>query len=384
MIPKGGDRFSEKIMPEDMPLRILHVLRAPVGGLFRHVADLARAQAGRGHFVGVIADSTHTNDAVEARFGELADVCKLGVFRVPMGRHIGLADKNAIRHVTARAIESHAEILHGHGAKGGAYARLAKADALRVYTPHGGSLHYSRFSPAGMMYLRLERMLAKRTGLFLFESEYSLETFRRKIGQPRALARVVHNGVTPQELELTPPDRDASDVVFVGELRRLKGVDVLIEALANTARTATVAGDGPDAEAFRALAAKRGLASQIRFVGGMPARAAFRRGHVLVVPSRAESFPYIVLEAMAAGMPVIATKVGGIPEIFGSDADQLIPPGNAPALAGAIDDALKKPPRERTARLRDRVALTFTVSAMADGVLKAYAEALSKRVSGNR
>ena len=93
---------------------------------------------------------------------------------------------------------------------------------------------------------------------------------------------------------------------------------------------------------------------------------------------------YYLLEAAAAGIPIIATNVGGIPEIFGKDADQLVPPGNAVALAQAIDATLRKPPKERTARLRDRVALTFTVSAMTDGVLKAYAEAFSARVSGNR
>jgi glycosyltransferase involved in cell wall biosynthesis len=362
----------------DQPLRILHVLRAPVGGLFRHVVDLARAQTERGHFVGIIADRALFSPQSEDTLKSLAAVCKLGVHRIPMSRHLGFRDTNAIRHVSARAIEAKVEILHGHGAKGGAYARLARANALRVYTPHGGSLHYGPRSPLGLLYLNLERALARRTHLFLFESEFGADAFSNKVGKPRALARVVHNGVRPEELEPVTPDKDAADIVFVGELRKLKGVDLLIQAIAhNAAKNAILFGDGPDAEKFRADVAKRGLASRIEFGGMKPAREAFRRGRILVVPSRAESFPYIVLEAAAASMPMIATRVGGIPEIFGPDADELIEPNVWEVLAEVTASALKNPPKLRTARLRERVGREFTVAAMTDGVLKAYGEALA-------
>jgi glycosyltransferase involved in cell wall biosynthesis len=368
----------------DQPLRILHVLRAPLGGLFRHVGDLARVQSERGHFVGIVADSGHYGEASEATLKQLAAVCKLGVLRIPMSRQIGPSDGKAVIHVAARALESNADVLHGHGAKGGAYARLARTDALRVYTPHGGSLHYSMLSPLGFVYLNLENRLAKRTDLFLFESDYSLNVFRRKIGVPKALARVVHNGVTPEELAAVKPDTDAAGVIFIGELRKLKGVDVLIAALAHSPHSALLFGGGPDADAFRSEVAKRGLTSRIQFAGPMPAREAFRRGRVLVVPSRAESFPYIVLEAAAGSVPLIATRVGGIPEIFGADADALIPPGDPAALAAAIDVALAEPPVARTARLHARVAASFTVSAMTDGVLAAYREALNVRRQADR
>ncbi|HWK01317.1 MAG TPA: glycosyltransferase [Xanthobacteraceae bacterium] len=368
----------------DRPLRILHVLRAPLGGLFRHVGDLAKAQSERGHLVGIIADSGHYGEASEAALKQLAAVCKLGVMRIPMSRQIGMNDRHAIAHVAARAAESNADILHGHGAKGGAYARLARTNALRAYTPHGGSLHYSKLSPLGFVYLNLEKRLAKRTDVFLFESDYSLNVFRRKIGTPKAIARVVHNGVTPEELTAIKPDKDAADVIFIGELRKLKGVDVLITALARSPHSALLFGGGPDAEAFHNEVAKRGLASRIQFAGPMPAREAFRRGRVLVVPSRAESLPYIVLEAAAGSVPLIATQVGGIPEIFGSDVDALIQPNDPAALAAAIDNALIEPPLARTARLHARVAASFTVSAMTDGVLAAYGEAMRARAPAGR
>ena len=360
------------------------MLRAPLGGLFRHVGDLAKAQSERGHLVGIIADSGHYGETSEATLKQLAVICKLGVMRVPMSRQIGLNDRRAIAHVTARAAESNADILHGHGAKGGAYARLARTDTIRAYTPHGGSLHYTMLSPLGFVYLNLEKRLAKRTDLFLFESDYSLNVFHRKIGTPKALACVVHNGITSEELSAIKPDKDAADVIFIGELRKLKGVDVLITALANSPHSALLFGSGPDADIFHNEVAKRGLASRIQFAGPMPARQAFRRGRVLVVPSRAESLPYVVLEAAAASVPLIATRVGGIPEIFGPDADALIPPNDPAALAAAIGTALAEPPLARTARLHARVAASFTVSAMADGVLAAYRKAMDAHASADR
>ncbi len=98
--------------------------------------------------------------------------------------------------------------------------------------------------------------------------------------------------------------------------------------------TATIVGDGPDRAQFQREVAKQGLGEQVQFVGARPARQAFGLGRLLVVPSRAESLPYIVLEAAAAGVPMIASQVGGIPEIFGSDLGSLVAPGD-PAGPGA-------------------------------------------------
>src|SRR5262249_50660325 len=172
---------------------------------------------------------------------------------------------------------------------------------------------------------------------------------------------------------------------FVGELRHLKGVDVLIEALSRLiteakVRSAILFGEGPDAATYRADVARRGLSAAIIFGGIKPAREAFRRGRVLAVPSRAESLPYIVLEAAAASVPIVATRVGGIHEIFGADATALVAPDDPAALASAIVDTLRDA-SARTHRLCARVAHAFTVDAMAEEVLSAYREALGVRPS---
>src|ERR1043165_6987111 len=99
------------------PLKILHVLRSPVGGLFRHVLDLARAQATRGHQVGIVADAATGGERADAAFAALSPYLALGLTRVPMSRHIGASDLSAQRHVAQRARETKADVLHGHGAK---------------------------------------------------------------------------------------------------------------------------------------------------------------------------------------------------------------------------------------------------------------------------
>jgi glycosyltransferase involved in cell wall biosynthesis len=370
------------------PLTILHVFRAPVGGLFRHVVDLARGQAASGHRVGIVADASTGGARAEATLAELAQVLALGITRVPMSRHLGLRDVTAVRRVAQVIASSGADVIHGHGAKGGAYARLVGTRALRAYTPHGGSLHFDPRSPIGFVYLNLERVLLPRTDLILFESAYAREVYHARIGTPAACVRVIHNGVGAAEFTPVLPAAGASDVVFVGELRRLKGVDVLIEALSlldagGQPVTATIVGSGPEAAEFQALARARGLA-KVTFPGAMPARDAFAHGRTLIVPSRAESLPYIVLEAAAAGLPMLATNVGGIPEIFGPHSDRLLPPGNAEKLAEAIHNSLADPAGVRASAqvIRGRVQAEFSAETMVAAVLAAYRVAAEQRSVG--
>jgi len=360
-------------------------MRAPVGGLFRHVIDLAKCQVARGHQVGLIADAGTGAARAEETLRALAPLLALGVARLRMSRHLGWSDLTASRRVAVYANACAADVVHGHGAKGGAYARLTPPQAVRVYTPHGGSLHYRRSSPLGVLYLGLERLLMARTELFLFESAYGRDAFTARVGKPTSLVRVVHNGVSAAEFTPVALAAETADVVFVGELRRLKGVDVLLESIGLLAReghcvSATVVGEGPDASALRSRADALGLNAAVRFAGALPARAAFALGRVLVVPSRAESLPYIVLEAGAAGRPIVATTVGGIPEIFGPDTTRLVPPANAPALAKAIRTALAdaQGTADAAGRLQSRIRERFSLETMTDQILAAYSEALAR------
>ena len=368
-------------------LRILHVFRAPVGGLFRHVLDLTREQVARGHHVGLIADSNTGGARAEATLNELAPSLALGMTRIPMRRHIGPGDAVAMTHVMGRIAQTSADVVHGHGAKGGAYARMAlnARRAVRAYTPHGGSLLFGHNTLAGKFYLATEKLLMLRGDLFLFESAYSAEIFRRKIGTPRGLVRVVHNGVSRKEFEPIVARPDATDLVFMGEFRPVKGLDVLIDAIAQLHRggrivSATLVGDGPEREALHAQVDRLGFGDTVRFRPAMPAREAQALGRIMVIPSRAESLPYVVLEAAAAALPLITTKVGGIPEIYGTLTDTLVPAEDVGALAQTIARTLDHPDvtADIARRLQERVASSFSVDTMVDGVLSAYETALAR------
>jgi glycosyltransferase involved in cell wall biosynthesis len=369
------------------PLKILHVFRAPVGGLFRHVLDLTREQVARGHHVGLIADSNTGGARAEATLNELAPSLALGLTRIPMRRHIGPGDAVVMSHVMGRIAQTGVDVVHGHGAKGGAYARMAlnTRRAVRAYTPHGGSLLFGHDTLAGKFYLATEKVLMLRGDLFLFESAYSAEIFRRKIGTPAGLVRVVHNGVSRKEFEPIVARPDATDLVFMGEFRPVKGIDVLIDAIAQLHRagrtvTTTLVGDGPDRAALLDQVARLGLADIVRFRPAMPAREAQALGRIMVIPSRAESLPYVVLEAAAAGLPLITTKVGGIPEIYGTLTDTLVPPEDVGALAHTIARTLDHPDAtaDLAKRVQERVASSFSVDTMVDGVLSAYETALAR------
>jgi glycosyltransferase involved in cell wall biosynthesis len=373
-------------------LRILHVMRAPVGGLFRHVADLARAQAEAGCEVGIVADSL-TGGADAARILDgLSSHLALGVTRFPMRRAPHPDDLRVTWRVAALVRDLAPQILHGHGAKGGLYARLPallpvfpapRGTTIRVYTPHGGSLHFRPNTLSGRVFFTAELIMGRVTDFTPFESDYALRRFSETIEPPRGLAPVVHNGLSLQEFSPVTPAPDAADFVFIGEMRVAKGVEELLRAFAllpDNLRLALV-GSGRDEAQFRDLSHALGLAGRVIFHPRAPTREALACGRILIVPSRAESLPYIVLEAIAAKTPIIATRVGGVPEIFGPQAGRLVAPSNPDALAAAMREMLDMNPQARGAladEMADFVKARFTIGKMNEGVLGGYRTALNR------
>jgi glycosyltransferase involved in cell wall biosynthesis len=142
-----------------------------------------------------------------------------------------------------------------------------------------------------------------------------------------------------------------------------------------------MAGGGPDFDKFKAEIGTLGLTNRVTLVGVMPARAVFPMGRVAVVPSLAESLPYVVMEAAAAQLPVIATRVGGIAEIFGPTAGRLIPPADSATLRAAMQAALDDPVaarREMRARL-DFIGGEFSIERMTGAIEALYRQALAAR-----
>ncbi|MER8631582.1 glycosyltransferase [Mesorhizobium opportunistum] len=372
-------------------LRIVHCFRSPVGGIFRHVRDLTEAQVAAGHMVGIVCDSTTGGEFEERLFEQMKDVLALGIHRTPMQRHVGLGDLASARRTYRIIKELQPNVLHGHGAKGGAYARLfgsllrvSRSRVARLYSPHGGSLHYDESTVTGKLFFALERIMARFTDCLLFVSDYERLTYRRKVGEPPIPNTLAYNGLRATEFEPVVPSADAADLLYIGMMRDLKGPDIFIDALAlagprlGRALSAVMVGDGDDLPRYHAQVKRLGLEGHVRFLPPMPAREAFVLAALVVVPSRAEAMPYIVLETLAAARPMIATSVGGIPEIFGSNSPALIRP-DPTELADKMSQALtdlaaygKLMPDDASLRSR------FGADVMAAEIEKAYFAALDK------
>ncbi|MEM9634827.1 MAG: glycosyltransferase [Pseudomonadota bacterium] len=371
------------------PMRIVHCVRSPIGGIFRHIRDLATTQAEAGHDVGLICDSSTGSAFDNELVAELEPKLALGVARFPMQRQLTFKDLSATFALYRHIRDLKPDILHGHGAKGGAYARLIGTvlnvtgqKVSRVYCPHGGSLHYDPNRIEGRIYHGLEAFLGRLTDGLIFVSDYESAAYESKVGHPRALTRIVYNGLTPEEFTPVVVNEDAADFLYIGMLRDLKGPDLFIEALYNirlkngVAPTAHIVGEGPDEERYRNMVKKLDMENAITFHGALPAREAFKLARNVVVPSRAEAMPYIILETVAAQRPLIATRVGGIPEIFGRYASRLVEPGHIGKLTLAMEAALEAPAamEQQAEELRGCLAETFSVELMGDRITTLYQE----------
>jgi colanic acid/amylovoran biosynthesis glycosyltransferase len=167
--------------------------------------------------------------------------------------------------------------------------------------------------------------------------------------------KVIHCGIDPAAFpdDPVPPPPGGPHLVAIGRMAGQKGLAVLVEAMAlargrHPALHLTLVGDGPLRPALQAQVAAAGLAGQVTFAGWLDdagVRAALARSQALVLSSFAEGLPVVAMEAMAAGRPVIATAIAGVPElVIPSETGWLVPAGDPIALAGAIHALATTPP----------------------------------------
>ncbi len=302
------------------------------------------------------------------------------------------------------------DIVHTHTSKAGMLGRLAAWLAgvrVIVHTPHG-HVFYGHFGRAASGVFRLlERALAARTTrlIALTEAERD-EHLVCSVGRPGQFA-VIPSGVDLARFQavagtahrrLAGVDLPAAAVVVgsVGWLTPVKGHRYLVEALGRLKPRypsvyGLIVGSGALLDDLKALAAAHGLADSVRFVGlrhdVVDCLAAM---DVFVLPSLNEGMGRALVEAMAAGRPVVASRVGGVPTLIEHRRNGLlVPPGDAEALAAALDELISKPDWARTlgAAARAGIGERFSADDMVKAVDAVYAKALqgvTRRVSGVR
>ena len=284
-----------------------------------------------------------------------------------------LADLRAVR----------PDLIHAHSSKAGAIARVGRIlhpQVPVIYTPHGYAFNgFFENELERFVYRQTERALAQLTS-FVIAVCGAEAKLACTVGPVRRV-RVVHNGIgqaptgpgDPRVLELTGR---GPVICTLTQLRPGKGVETLIDALppvlAHDPRVqVALVGDGPLRESLMSRARSVGVAHAVHFLGehGDPI-AVLRAADIFVLPSWAEAFPYVMLEAMSVGLPIVATRVGGIPEALTDNATGLIvAPRDPLPLARALIELLAD--RELRVRLGDaatRMVTKFSLTTMVDGV----------------
>lgn len=372
-------------------LRVMLVVESSAGGTGRHVLDLAEGLTARGCDVHVIYSTRRLDRLFSDRLAELRGVRHLAL---PMRTGPHPSDLIIVRAVRKYARQfGPFDVVHGHSSKGGAIARLAAlgTGAKAHYTLHG-LIMMDPLLPRWkwLTYLSIELGLATWTRRVIAVSpEEQRAAIRLGFGRSRVV--LVPNGVG--EMRLVPRDEarremgvppDAIVVGFVGRLVEQKAPEVLIEAFAITARTEprvrlALVGNGPLEPSLRELAQRLGISEKIIWLGERDARGVLAGFDLFALASRKEGLPYVVLEAMAAGLPVVATSSAGseilvIPGVNGA----VVPADDPAAFAQAMIELVTDPARmARCAQgSRDRVA-RFTIDAMVEGTLDAYLDVRS-------
>jgi glycosyltransferase involved in cell wall biosynthesis len=337
--------------------RVLHVLQPDDGGVRQHVLHVANALARRGWEVEVAAGA-----APGSAYRAPLEAAGVTVHTVPMARTVGSADATAVRALRRLDKQRGYDLVHAHSSKAGALVRLGLPRRRRlIYTPHCPAF-VAAFGPARALYWAVEQALVPRSGVIVACSAWEQRILESRLAG--ANVRLIRNGVPPCDGAVEPEPRLAvMPRPLVGFLARLdpqKDPLALIDAIGLMEERPSVAivGNGTlEAEVREAIGESRARIVQLPFEP--PVERYLRAFDLYVLPSRWESLPIAVLEAMACGVPVLATDVGGTSEaVQDGVTGRVIPARDPQALADAIEELT-----------RDR----FALEAMGDAAREAAA-----------
>jgi len=323
------------------PRILLLVTLAETGGAQTYVASLLPMLAQHfdvavaAHGSGPLRERAH---AAGARFVQLEHV------RRPISP---LRDLRGLLELTALVRRERPHIVHVNSAKAGALGRLAACLArvpIRIYTVHGWSFK-AHGGASSALYRGAERALRPLTTTTICVAESERRAGLDAGTCDEATTVVIHNGVELPPTAAAGGSRSgAYRLVTVGRLQAPKDPLTLIRALAELGRPgeAVIAGDGPDRPAVESEVRRLGMESVVRLAGERNDVAELlAAADLFVLSSRSEGLPLSILEAMAAGLPVVASSVGGVPElVVDGETGLLVPPDDPHALAAAIERLL--------------------------------------------
>jgi glycosyltransferase involved in cell wall biosynthesis len=375
-------------------MRVLMVVESAAGGTGRHVLDLSEGLIKRGCEVHLVYSTRRMDRMFQSR---MESIPRLRRAIVPMRTTLHPSDFTAVRAVRRYMRDNGPfDAVHGHSSKGGAIARLGAAfsGVPAFYTVHG--LIMLDPMMAGwkrLFYLNVERALGLVTSHIIAVSpEEARATARMRIGSRIVM---VPNGIG--ELELTAREQarramgladESLAIGFVGRLVPQKAPDILLRAFALVAQSNPQAvlvmiGSGPLADEMEKLAAQLGVQTRIRWLGERDAREYLAGFDLFALASRKEGLPYVILEAMAAGLPIVATSTSGVECLIHHGRNGfVVPPDNVAALARPMIELLDDSNlRLATGWASHGLVRRFTIDAMVDATLGVYRAAMQARLA---
>jgi glycosyltransferase involved in cell wall biosynthesis len=365
---------------------VLQVCQPPDGGVAEHVVHLSRALVGRGWAVEALVDrGTPVSVALAAAGARVHEV------RFP--RAPAAADLAAAERLWALDRRSRYAIVHAHSSKAGALTRAVLPRRRRlVYTPHCFAFAATVGRLETFAYRAIEQALTPRSGAIVAVCGWERKLAERSLAGAAARLRVIPNGVpacpaadpAPELLEFKG-DRPLAGLVSV--LRPQKDPLLALRALARIAANGpppgrlAIVGHGQLRSAVRSEIGRLGLEAHARWFGFTGGVGRYLRAlDLLVLSSAWEALPLSVLEAMSCGLPVVATRVGGVPEAIADGVSgRLVPSRDAEALADALGDLLRSPERRAAMGAAGQAAWRrgFRLEPMVDSVEGLYRELLA-------
>jgi glycosyltransferase involved in cell wall biosynthesis len=370
------------------------VTQASGGGVGRHFLDLAAGLEARGIDVVGIYSPRKLDTACRAR---LAAGGLPPLYEFPMRRAVhpldGVDTWRLVRFIRSLG---RFDIVHGHSSKGGAMARLAARwlGIPAVYTPNAFATQ-DRGLPGWQrsFYGRVERWLARRTDAIIAVSHDEADHAREHLQIDPKKLHVIPNGIDAIDFPSKESARSRLGIApgelvvgFVGRLAPQKAPDVMLRSFATVAREAphvrlVMIGNGPLETETARLVDQLGLAPRVLLLGDVVATQVMPAFDLFCLSSRYEGLPYVLLEALAAGLPIVSTRVEGASMCITHEENGLLVPIDEPAaLAAALlrvakDDALRSQFAAASSRRADR----FTCRQMVDDVLAVYQQVLRQR-----
>jgi glycosyltransferase involved in cell wall biosynthesis len=322
-------------------IHVLHITRALRGGVGKHVLQICAGTNPK-------TLSHHIVTCLEDSDGQIVRTIKsnnIAVTNLALTMSPTIQNVRSIFRILLLVRRRSFSIIHGHGPTGGYFSRLVGiiSKSTIVYTPHGGTVHSFYTSPPYLnKMLILEKLLYRFTDVYLFESLYSLQSFTKKVKNNSRKYLLNYNAVTNDQQKIYPPN-NVFTVGAIGLLRKEKGHDLLIRAvniLVNDRQIdlkCKIFGEGAEYPRLIRLVEGYNLNDNVTIAYANSVADELARFDVLVHPSLFDSLPYTVLEAMHQGVPVIVSKVGGLPELVSDGVNGYTIDLNPTAIADAVE-----------------------------------------------